>query len=239
VSNLRNVLSAVGQYKGEPSGLGTVGFLAAVNGSREREIVLVSNRHVLLAHGAQRGDPIYQPVFASEQERYTIRSNELEPIAEILNNGAEENHRFQYPGEAARDYFVDCATARVPFERGVGGLQLRRAGRIHPLDVVGGRSVRVRKAGNRSRKSMGRVIDAYAPVETAGQRRLGNIVIRATDDMFIEPGDSGALLLNDRNEPVGMVWGRSERDPGLAYACHLHPVLDRLGITMLMGGLAS
>jgi len=229
VSNLRNVL----EKQGDASGLGTLGFLAAVNGSRDPEIVLVSNRHVLLAHGARRGDAIYRPVFSSEQESYTIRANELDSIAEILDEGAEENHRFQYAGEAARDYFVDCATARVPVDRGFAGLRFRRVGRIHPLDVVGGRIVRVRKTGGLNGTSTGRVIDAYASVESAGQRRLGNIVIRATDDAFVKPGDSGALLLNDRDEPVGMLWGRSERDPELAYACHLHPVLDRLGVTML------
>jgi hypothetical protein len=229
ISNLRNVL----HESGEASGLGTLGFVAAVNGSRDPEIVLVSNRHVLLAHGAGRGDPIYRPVLSFEKERYAIRADNLESIAEILDEGTEENHRFRYQGEAARDYFVDCATARVAVDRSFGGLRLRRAGRIHPLDIVGGRVVRVRKAGGVNGTSTGRVIDAYAPVEIAGRRRVGNIVIRASGVAFVKPGDSGALLLNDRNEPVGMLWGRSERDPELAYACHLHPVLDRLGVTML------
>jgi hypothetical protein len=192
---------------------------------------------VLLAHGARRGDPIYRPAFSSECEPYTIRADELDPIAEILDEGAEEDHHFQYAGETARDYFVDCATARVLVEHSSRGLRLRRAGRIHPLDVIGGRTVRVRKSGGVNDASTGRVIDAYATVETAGRRRVGNIVIRAKGAAFVKPGDSGALLLNDRNEPVGMLWGRSERSPELAYACHLHPVLDRLGVTMLSGAL--
>ena len=233
VSNLRKAF----ENQGGVSGLGALGFLAAVNGSREPEIVLVSNRHVLLAHGATRGDAIYRPVLSGGLTPYTIRADELAPIAEILDEGAEENHRFQYPGEPPREYFVDCATARIRAGYGSGLLRLRRAARIHPLDIVGGRTAVVRKAGNGA--PTGRVIDANGPVEAAGERRLGNIVIRAADDAFARPGDSGGLLLNDRGEPVGMLWGRSERDPTLAYACHLHPVLDRLKVTMLDGGLAS
>ena len=233
VSNLRNAFG----NQGGVSGLGAVGFLAAVNGSRAPEIVLVSNRHVLLAHGAARGDAIYRPVLSQGQAAYRIRADELAPVAEILDEGAEENHRFQYPGEPPREYFVDCATARVRDTCGLGAMRLRRAARIHPLDVVGGRTALVRRTGNGA--STGRVIDANGAVEAAGELRLGNIVIRAEDDEFMKPGDSGGLLLNGHGEPVGMLWGRGERDPALAYACHLHPVLDRLKVTMLDGGLGS
>jgi hypothetical protein len=35
-----------------------------------------------------------------------------------------------------------------------------------------------------------------------------------------------------------MVWGTSDRDPAIAYASHIHPVLDRLGVTMLTRAFA-
>ena len=102
VSNLRGVLEDAASEP-RPAGLGTLGFLALVNGSRRREVVLVSSRHVLLAHGARHGDPVYRPAFVSFEDRYVIRSDALEPVAEILDEGAEANHRFAYRGEQARD----------------------------------------------------------------------------------------------------------------------------------------
>jgi hypothetical protein len=247
ISNLRGVLQeqAAGPHH---SGLGTLGFLALVNGIRRREVVLVSNRHVLLAHGAGRGAPIYAPVFSRRGETCVVRASALDPIAEVMNEGAEQNHAFQYDGEAQADYFfVDCATARllvaprlphvfdvepsIPVVRGVA--------RMHPLDAKGHRASRVRKIGGATGLTQGRVVDVAAPVETAGgPQRRHNIMVRGTHGSFVYPGDSGALVLNERDQAIGLVWGRSDHDPTVAYACHIHPVLDRLGVTLMCGGLA-
>jgi hypothetical protein len=234
ISNLKGL-----QSEGEPSGLGSLGFIAAINGIRKREVVLVSNRHVLLSHGARRGDPIYRPVFCSSGDSYVIRSNQLDPIAEVLDEGAEANHSFQYLDEPAREYFVDCATARLIAGSRWNNTIARRVGRVHPLDVIGGRLARVRKVGGTSGAVHGRVVDALAPVESGGVRHQGNLVIRSSGSVSIQPGDSGALLVNDRDEAIGILWGRNDRNPAIAYACHIHPVLDRLGVTMLNGGLAQ
>ena len=112
ISNLRGILQeqATGPHH---SGMGTLGFFALVNGIRRREVVLVSNRHVLLAHGAGKGDPIYAPVFSRRGETCIVRASELDPVAEVTDTGAEQNHSFRYDGEPSDDYFVDCATARL------------------------------------------------------------------------------------------------------------------------------
>jgi hypothetical protein len=217
----------------ERAGIGTIGFLAIRNGLRERELVLVSNRHVLLAHGAGRGDPVYSPVPAERPARWTLPA--ADPVGTILDEGAEDNHPFSYPGEPVREFYVDCACARVAV--GLPGPippPVRGVARLHPLDVAGARTVRVRKIGALTGVTQGRVVDARARVEVAGRPgRLNNLLIRGISGPFAGPGDSGALVVNDRDEAIGMVWGTSEREPAVAYASHIHPVLDRLGVTML------
>jgi len=232
------------------SGLGTLGFFALANGRRERQVMLISNRHVLLAHGAHCGEPIYSPVFSQRGDVSVIRRDALEPVAEIADEGLEANHPFRYPGEAVAEYFVDCASARMLRQQKLfAGLRVsngeppktiavRGIARMHPLDAVGGRAPRVRKIGGVTGLTFGRVVDVAAPVECAGgPQRLQNLVIRGADGPFVEPGDSGALLLNDRDQAIGLVWGRCDSDANIAYACHIHPVLDRLRVTMMAGGL--
>jgi hypothetical protein len=245
ISNLRGMLpeQAAGPHQ---SGMGTLGFFALVNGIRRREVVLVSNRHVLLAHGAGSGAPIYAPVFTRRGETSLVHASTLDPIAEIKDEGAEQNHSFHYNGEPDENYFVDCATARLlaapasPMENNaVPAPVVRGVARMHPLDALGHRAPRVRKFGGASGITQGRVVDVAAPVENpSGPQRQHNIVIRGTDGSFVSPGDSGALVLNEHDQAIGMVWGRSDHDPNIAYACHIHPVLNRLGVTLMYGGMA-
>jgi hypothetical protein len=249
ISNLRKVakLTLSGE---QPSGLGTLGFLALVNGKREREMVLVSNRHVLLAHGAGSGDAIYAPQITHRGGQTLIHPDSLDPVAEISNEGAESNYSYQFRGEAPSEYFVDCASARIlrrndsdirrAFSVDPGTVWPTRLCRAHPLDVVGRRTLRVRKVGGATGLTVGTLVDVSAPVDAAGgQRRLRNLVIQGKSGVFVTAGDSGALVLNDRDEAIGMIWGRSDRDPSVAYACHIHPVLDRLNVTMLPAGVPS
>jgi hypothetical protein len=245
ISNLRGMLpeQAMGAQQ---SGMGTLGFFALVNGIREREVVLVSNRHVLMAHGARRGSPVYAPVFSRRGETSLVHASTLDPIAEIKDEGAEQNHAFHYNGEPDENYFVDCATAGLLAEpasptenNGIPAPVVRGVARMHPLDALGYRAPRVRKFGGASGITQGRVVDVAAPVENSnGPQRQHNIVIRGTDGSFVSPGDSGAMVLNEHDQAIGMVWGRSDHDPNIAYACHIHPVLDRLGVTLMYGGLA-
>jgi hypothetical protein len=250
LTNLRGVLQTRVLAEGG-SGLGTLGFLAALNGTTaRRDVVLVSNRHVLLAHGARRGAPIYQPEVRHEGGTCLFLAHSLRPVAELHDEGAEEDQAYRYPGEPPGAYFVDCATARVLTEQGVrarpvlpspgvrGRMTLRGVARVHPLDVVGGRAPRVFKVGQGTGLTVGRVVDVAATVEpAAGGLRHNNLVIRAEAGEgaapFSRPGDSGALIVNERSEAVGLLWGMSDRQPALAYACHIHPVLERLRVSLL------
>jgi hypothetical protein len=236
ISNLRGIAHDGGPPR-HPSGLGTLGFFALRNGSRQREVVLVSNRHVLLAHRAGKGDPIYHPVLVPRGEGWVIRGDTIEPVAEILDEGVEGHHRFRYPDSAGESYFVDCATASLIRQfPNPQPTVVRGAARLHTLDVIGGRAPVVHKIGCATGVKYGRVVDVAAQIETAaGESRLETIVIRGDESDFTGPGDSGAVLLNRRNQAVGLVWGRSQRDSRVAYASHIHPVLDRLNITLMNG----
>lgn len=248
VSNLRGALG-----QSEPSnagtGLGTIGCFAVVNGrTRRRDVVLVSNRHVLLAHGARKGDHIYQPTFSWESGICVLHRDSLDAIAEIVDEGTEGHVRYAYPGEPAKEYFIDCAAARVFTERGVrvssaipspgvrGKMAVTRIARVHPLDVRGRRGPRVYMIGQRGIMA-GRVVDVKATVDVGGMHRMNNIVIRGESsgdaEGFAMQGDSGALLVNERAEAVGLIWGKSEERPGEAYACHIHPVVHRLRVTLI------
>jgi hypothetical protein len=217
ISNLRST-----GRDGQPSsGLGTLGLFALTNGIRRREVVLVSNRHVLLAHGAGRGDPVYHPLLLRQADGWRIHGDTSDPVAQIHDEGAEVNHPFRYPGGAAEGrYFVDCATAcllRQPSSARPSAAS--GIARVHALDVIGGRAPVVRKLG----------------CATGGERRLETIVVRGSEAGFTGPGDSGGILLNARGQTVGLVWGRSLHDSSIAYASHIHPVLDRLNVTPANG----
>ena len=45
---------------------------------------------------------------------------------------------------------------------------------------------------------------------------------------FSESGDSGALIVDEENSPVGLLWGSNANGEGVA--CHLAPVLTALDV---------
>ncbi|MCY1071542.1 hypothetical protein OV090_42760 [Nannocystis sp. RBIL2] len=237
----------------EGAGLGTLGCFASARGPDGRTTpVLVSNRHVLLAHGARRGDFVYQPQYTRRGGLCVFHADSLDPVAAIADEGCADNYTYGYPGEAAQAYFIDCATARLLTEHGVhatpelpppgahGVTTVKGIARVHPLDVIDGRSPRVYKFGQASGITVGRVVDVAAPIATArGEQRLRNLIIR--DDRpaarrtgnFVAAGDSGALIVNERGAAVGLLWGMGQGPASEAYACHIHPLLDRLDVTLL------
>lgn len=237
VSNLRRVLGG-----GGASGLGRVGFLAATRGARDwSSLVLVSNRHVLMAHGAAVGDPVFQPAIEGSGPPLVFARDGLDPVATIEDPGLEGHHRFAHRGEREALYFVDCATARLVAELppvgGRGRRLFRRVGRAHPLDATPARGLAVRLLGVDARPA-GRLIAADATVEgEGGDLRRNTLVIRSlpaadgTRPPFARVGDSGALVVDELERAIGLVWGVDLGDPRIAYACHIHPVLDRLGLT--------
>jgi hypothetical protein len=249
ISNLKAVLSEP-KIQSAGAGIGTLSFIAAENGaSARRTLVAVSNRHVLLANGAGLGDTVYQPSYVVDHGvTCVMRGHDLNPIAEISNEGLEGNDSYAYAGEPASSYFLDCAAARLlpVYARGVrprfavAGEEkaVKGMARLHPLDTLAGRELRVHAVTAMSGLVKGRVVDVAAPVRLDdGEPRHNNIVMRAEAAApvgrdLIQEGDSGALLVDERGRAVGLLWGKNRANPSEAFACHLHPVVARLDVTL-------
>lgn len=225
-------------------GLGTLGFLAAKSkASNWESLVLVSNQHVLLANNAIRGEVIFQPDYEEQGEQVIFDTPHLNAIAKIDNEGLCGHFSYAYPGESRKPYYIDCATASLLLQqiknphRVNGRTQhFTKVARVHPLDTLKGRELKVRLLG-RGNSSWGKVIDCEATVETADGKQCHNtLVIRALPDRngtiqpFSRKGDSGTLLVDQYQRAVGLLWGSNIRDPFESYACHIHPVLSCLQI---------
>lgn len=226
-------------------GLGTLGFLAAKRGAPDwQSLVLVSNRHVLLAHDAECGDMIFQPDHEELGDQVVFDAPRLNAIAKIDNPGLCGHFSYAYPGEAEKPYFIDCATAALLLKQCENPQQIHtktqhfsKVARVHPHDTFAGKELKVRLSG-RDNTVWGKVIDSQATVETvSGERCHNTLVIRATPDHkgvprpFSRKGDSGALLIDQYQRAVGLLWGNHLLDPAISYACHIHPVLSYLQIT--------
>ncbi|QOJ24259.1 MAG: hypothetical protein HRU78_11885 [Gammaproteobacteria bacterium] len=225
-------------------GLGTLGLFAARRGAPDwQSLVLVSNRHVLLAHDAERGDMIFQPDHEQQGDQAVFDTPRLNAIARIEHTGLCGHFSYAYPGEAEKPYYIDCATATLLLKQSENPQRLHaktqhfnKVARVHPHDTFEGRELKVRLSG-REYAVWGKVIDSQATVETVtGERCHNTMVIRATPDNrgvlrpFSRKGDSGALLVDQYQRAVGLLWGNHMLDPYVSYACHIHPVLSFLQI---------
>jgi hypothetical protein len=226
------------------AGLGTLGLLAARRSAPDwRTLVLVSNRHVLLAHGAERGDLVFQPGFSEQGAQVNFSASHLNAIARIDHEGLCGHFSYAYPGESRKSYYIDCATATLLLKQTGNPLRITgrtqhftQVARVHPLDTANGRELKVRLLG-RVDPVWGKIIDSEATVETVtGELCRNTLVIRALPDKhgvlrpFSRKGDSGALLVDQYQRAVGLLWGNHTLDPYVSYACHICPVLSYLEI---------
>lgn len=238
---------------GGSSGRGTLGFFATLNGVAGPEnVVLITNHHVLAS--AAVGDTVYHPQWMTPSgggPRAMVTNTG--PIAKVHALPAEADHNFTYPGEAAADYFVDCASAKLDIcisswcntncgvsykneirDLNIGGnSRIESVARVAQSDLNAPGDYVVYKVGARTSKTTGHVIDIAAVI--SGGNRLIEIDAAAPDcdgiDRFAAEGDSGSAVINAQNQLVGLLFAVSASDASRAFACHIHPVMDRLAIT--------
>lgn len=213
--------------------------------------MLVSNHHVLADGGGVVGDTVYHPQWTVVGPRTTVP--DTGPIGKIHALPAEANHNFTYPSEAAADYFVDCASAKlnicisswcdtncgVSYQNEIRGLNIGGNSRIESVARVAQSDLNapgdyvVYKVGRQTSRTKGAVIDVAAVAD--GCQRLIEIAAAEPDcdgiDRFAWDGDSGSAVINAQNQLVGLLFAVLDEDASRAYACHIHPVMDRLGIT--------
>lgn len=231
-----STLAGIRDHSG-PAGVGRTGCFAVRSGQRRwHQPLLVSNHHVLRAHGAEPGSAVYRMPSQELARPMRIEAAGLDPLGWVTGDGHDGVHRYAYPGEAELDYYVDCATARVSDEeaRPAGPLAFAGVARVRDIDVLPARIATARLLGVHARAS-GRIVDVAATVEREdGSLCPNSIVIRSLPGRapFASRGDSGALVTDRLGRAVGLLWGLDLADPAVAYACHLLPALDRLGVVV-------
>jgi len=130
-------------------------------------------------------------------------------------------------------YYLDAAVAVLETD-------VEAAPSNFPEICAADRGVRVWKHGAATGRTTGVVLD-HRHVETAmlwnGNRHAPNqILIRSLPGnagpdgvgRFAAAGDSGALVFDEKDRVVGLLWGASRS--GEAVACHIGPLLDSLAI---------
>lgn len=236
--------------QGRP-GLGTLGFFATIDGLEGPDnVALVTNRHVLAAHRGQVGDTVYQPDHSK-----SLPNN---PIATVHRMPEIRDYDYQYPpalrrppSEGALPYWLDCASAKLDIR--ISSLCSTNCGvsfanEIVDLDVAGSNALvdvararhgeTVYKVGWRTGRTEGVVSDLFASASGGGLSAHGILEVtfvraRYSDvQKFTDEGDSGAAIVNDQGQLVGLHYSAAETaDKSLN--SHIHPVLHTLGLTAI------
>ena len=243
--------------------IGTLGFFATNSSGSRDNVVLLTNQHVLAANGAVVGDTIFQPRFTGGGGAYHLEPNDMHPIGTIENMGLKGNRSYAYPGEAAQSMYVDCATAHVntSFSSCCGSnCGVKFANILHNLnqcpdftssDVTGvarvtnadlpsGGSYPVYKVGRNTGWSKGKIrtiINLVDPDDPSIHQDKAILIDELGPNCgggtaFADDGDSGSVIINAQRQIIGLLFAASEAG-GLYAACHIHPVIDLLGITMV------
>src|SRR5262245_66429774 len=50
---------------------------------------------------------------------------------------------------------------------------------------------------------------------------------------FGDHGDSGSAVINAQGKVVGLLYSVSKNNIAIGYACHIHPVLNKLGVSAI------
>ena len=200
----------IANCKGVP---GTLGALAWTRG--DRQPVLLSTWHVLFGQGAGEQGTVWLVEENGGGRRFHAAGRTLYGrIGAVRMDGDE--------------VYVDCAVSScaVPFD---GMPRFSGTAAAEP-------GSRVWKTGGATGTTEGVVIDASYPDLAC----LGEWTCPAPRQLLVAPGggaaafsaegDSGAVLVNERNEAVGLLWGTNARGEGVA--CPIEPVLRALSIDL-------
>ncbi|MDQ3019718.1 MAG: hypothetical protein M3R36_03990 [Bacteroidota bacterium] len=232
-------------------------------------IVMLTNMHVVSKNGGKKGDPIYQPKTPVDFsiERANGRIGEVLNAFPINNYSFQYPNETinpvpQYYLDCASvkvdtDYSTCCNTNKgIDFKKEINNLNINGSNqvigiaRLQHSDIIDANGIpipyTVYKVGRQSAKTTGTIVDINTPnVRLEGIMAKNVISIRATENncdgvlKFTEVGDSGAVLVNAKNEIIGLLCAMNPAAPFESYACHIHPVIENLKITMLSTPIAS
>lgn len=233
--------------------LGTLGFFATQDGvSGPKNVVLLTNNHVLAANAGAVGDTTYQPRLTSGG---LIDSEFLGAIATVNNMGIKAPHSFAYPSQPSVDYYLDCAISLLSIDisswcdcncgvsyknelreitTATGSTNSKLEGVAGPEALVVGKEVF--KTGALTGATKGTILDPIGTSNHEGSM-VHNIVIILPDQTvnhaFSDHGDSGSIVIDGDNKVLALLFGGSPvTDPSpRSVASHIAPVLDLLKVT--------
>lgn len=113
--------------------------------------------------------------------------------------------------------------------------------RVTNADLPAGGSYLVYKVGHRTGWTKGKIRTAFANVTDPDDPSIHQDHLIIIDDLgpncgggtpFGVGGDSGAVIINAQRQIIGLLFAADETGSFYA-ACHIHPVMDLLGITMV------
>jgi len=265
ISNLRNPTSNPLAF--EPGTLGYFATING-NNTKDR-IAFITNMHVVAANGGQEGNPIYQPKLPAnlDKERgdtaigHVLRAL---PIDNYIYRYPDESllpaHNYYLDCasvKVATDYSSCCGKNKgIDYNREIKNLNIKSSNTIAGIqrvefidlieDEVTARDYPVFKVGRMTSRTVGKIVDVATPgVRLNGVIAQNLISVRATENncngemKFQEPGDSGAVLVNSSHNIVGLLCAMNPASPFDAYASHIHPVMDKLGLTIIPNTIGS
>jgi hypothetical protein len=185
--------------------------------------VLLSTHHVIFSEDAAKGSAVSAIQIVDGRHVF-------HPIGRSLY-GKLGTLRFEN-----QDYYVDCAVAS--YERpDLLSSKTPWAGAVFQTAFAGFSTARigsrVTKTGAATGATTGIVADLnYSDTLSPHTYTPKQILIKPTEGhlAFCAEGDSGALIIDDANQVVGLLWGTNCRGEGVA--CHIAPVLFAMNIKL-------
>ncbi len=189
---------------------------------RRRRLYVLSNSHVLANSGlARKGDPILQP---GKKDGGLIRRDRVASLTDFVP--------FDFgPGFPN---LVDAAIARVrkrSVEAEIRILGIRPSGVSTEL----ARDMMVRKVGRTTDLTFGQVSDVHFRTRVGYKKTPTRRASTGLRDLvlcsrYTEGGDSGSLVLNERDEAVGLHFAGS---PASSIFCRIENVLEALDLELV------
>lgn len=243
--------------------VGTLGSFATNSSGARDNVVLLTNNHVLADNGAVVSDVVFQPRFTGGGGAYHLDASDMHPIGAIENLGLQDNRSYAYANESANSMFVDCATAHVntsfssccrtncgtKFANILHNLNqcpdftssdVTGMARVTNADLPTSGSYLVYKVGHRTGWTKGKIRTAAANIVDPTDASIHQDRVIIIDDLgpncgggtvFADEGDSGSVIINAQRQIIGLLFAST--DSGFYVACHIHPVVDLLGITLV------
>lgn len=209
---------------------GTVGFFARRRS--DGAVGVVSNNHILAAEDRGReGDPVLHPSVCDGGRAEDVR-------AVLVDSGP------QYPrlsgGGLKRS---DCAFARLT-TTDFDPRTLEGGGTLQRTIAVPRNRMRVSKIGRSTRRTSGQVIAFDFDKLQVRNYHFGTVSFQdqieiegLTNRTFSDPGDSGSLVFDALNRPVGLLFAETavggRNGKGLHYATPMQTVLNELQVDII------